>query len=276
MLERVGASLRIGLSRSGVALLHARGVRRRTETVTECALGDELGTAIERAAFALRRALTDANIVGVKTSVTLADDWVRLFIVAPPQNTTRRADCNAAAAMRFQALYGESPADWQIDAEWDARQPFLACAMPRSLLTMLQQLAVEYRLPLIAIAPHFVAAWNRWHAKLKASAWFGVAHEHGLTLGVTHSQRLVAVRAAAVPDCGWQDKEWLSEHVRREALRLDVPMPTQLQLCGALPGQWATQTIGALQCLRVDATQSPVTVAPASAALQLVRAGAMR
>jgi hypothetical protein len=57
------------------------------------------------------------------------------------------------------------------------------------------------------------------------------------------------VRAVAVP--AGADGAWLATHVTREALRLDVPAPGRLQLCGDAPANWQTQ--GKLACTLFDA-----------------------
>jgi hypothetical protein len=98
--------------------------------------------------------------------------------------------------------------------------------------------------------------WNRWHRSLQANAWFGVVQHDSLTLAAVDQQRLHAVRTTAVPSGAWQEKQWLPEHLSREALRLNLTAPSHLQLCGSLPGQWVTQTMGTLTCTRFDAAQS--------------------
>ena len=165
----------------------------------------------------------------------VADAWMRSWMVTPPHNAVRFADCQAAAALRFQLLYNETPGAWRLTADWDARQPFLACALPVVLLDALVQVARDCQLVVLGMTPHFIAAWNRWHHSLDPNAWLGVVHDGVLTVGIVLAQRLRAVRATTLPGAGWQDGHWLPQHLAREALRLNVPMPSAIQLCGQVP-----------------------------------------
>jgi hypothetical protein len=60
----------------------------------------------------------------------LSNDWARFWTVTPPVNAVRMSDCQAAAQLRFQALYDTSLAGWQMTADWQIDSPFLACAIP--------------------------------------------------------------------------------------------------------------------------------------------------
>lgn len=232
----------------------------------------------EHLAEQLRAALAQARWSGLSASITLADTWVRYFMVTPPQNTGRFSDCGAACDMRFRTLYGEAPDGWLLQADWDARHPFLACALPRALLASQQQVALDHKLALVAVAPHFIAAWNRWRGRLKPGAWFGVAQGGTLTLGAPQQRRLCAVRSAPFPAEAWQDKAALPGHLRREALRLNLPPPDTLHLCGQVggfaPGQ-ASLTLGGLTLERLDAVPLALDGTPPNLAgeLALARCG---
>ena len=174
-------SLRIGLSSSGIALLRTSGwLRTRSDLLSNIDLQAEESALPELLAARLCQMLTDTHCSHLPTTIVLAHELVRLFIVTPPHNTSCLQDCQAAAEMRFQALYGEPAAAWQLEAAWDARQPFVVCAVPRALLAALQQLAATHRLTLIEVVPQFIAAWSRWRSALKSDAWFGLAHANRL------------------------------------------------------------------------------------------------
>lgn len=256
MLERFNSSLRIGVARSGLALLQSSGWRRpRITPLSETSFTTAEGTSAERIAGHMGRMLAEAECTQRAASIVLSDDWVRLFMVKPPRNAACLQDCRAAVAMRFQVLYGESASGWQFDADWDVKHPFLACAVPQPLLTALHQKAAEHRLTLIEIVPEFIAAWNRWYPAIKPDAWFGVARAGMLTLGVIQERRLHAVRAIAVPADGWQDRQWLAAHLSREAMRLDVPVASRVQLCGTVPDAWIDHAVGQLMCDRLGSMQ---------------------
>lgn len=130
------------------------------------------------------------------------------------------------------------PQDWRLSADWDATRPFLAAAVPESLLALLEGLARELRLPLVEVAPQFVAALNAWRRARRPGAWFGLVHGGVLSIAAYEGAALAAVRTAVIP--AGADRDWLEAHVAREALRVGVGRPERLQLCGAAPGAWAS------------------------------------
>ena len=246
-------SLRIGVSRTRITLLTSGGFpRSRISLLADAAVAEEAAAIPERMGAQLHSMLVAANCAGRTTTIVLSDELTRFLMVTPPKNSGSLADCRAAAEMRFRDLYAEPVSDWKLDADWQAQQAFLACAIPRALLNVLQQTAHKNRLKLVSLAPQFILAWNRWRKKLQPHAWFGVAHASMLTLGAVDAQRLCAVRAITMPPGAWQDSHWLPEQLTREALRLNLPAPSHIQLCGSVPGQWVSQSFGALTCTRLD------------------------
>ena len=135
--------------------------------------------------------------------------------------------------MRFFALYGEAAAGWHIAGDWDTRAPFFAAAIPRPLLAMLQQVAQEQGMALVAVQPQVVAAWNHWRRAIKPGAWFGQVHDGLLALGVADGGRLRAVRTMPLP--AGAGHAWLTQAVQREALLAGREAPALVQRCGAVP-----------------------------------------
>jgi hypothetical protein len=237
MRRGLGQALRLGVAGDALALV--RTSRWRGERVTVLAEQQlDTGAGLDATARALDRLLAAAP-AGWPLTVVLSDQLVRLWQVTPPQGSTRMADLEAAAALRFQLLYG-APADgWKISADWDAGQPFLAAALPLPLLVLLERAAREHRVGIVEIVPQFVAALNRFGGALKSGAWFGVMHDGVLTVRMDgEGGQLAAVRTCAVP--GDAGREWLDRHLAREALRLELAPPGRLQLCGAVPAGWST------------------------------------
>jgi hypothetical protein len=194
----------------------------------------------------VRKLLADADCAGWPLSVVLADDLARVWQVTPPQGSARLADLEAAAALRFQSLYGEPAANWQLAAGWDAARPFLAAAIPRQLLALLQAACAEQKVTLVEVAPQFVTGWNQWCGELKPNAWYGMVQQGVLTLGVVDGGQVRAVRAAAMP--AGASLEWLGQHVAREALRLNLAAPERLQVAGPAPAAWNSSTSGTIAC----------------------------
>jgi hypothetical protein len=196
--------------------------------------------------------LKEAQCSRLPARIVLADSWVRRWMVTPPQNAASLADCRAAASARFMSLYGDNLSDWHLAADWDARLPFLACAIQRSLLAALQLVADERRLVLLEVAPQFVVAWNRWRSALKAGTWFGVLHDQVLTFAVPGQSGLEVTRVVTIPDEALHDQQRMPEILAREALRLNVAAPSEIRLCGMIPAHWVMQAIGNTKFVRLD------------------------
>jgi len=237
-----GAQISIGLSKSGVAVIHQQGGWRKQHTLlADHRLAEDAVQSPERLAIQCAAILADVDCAGFPLHITLSDDWVRLFIVTPPQNSGRPQDLQAAAVMRFHALYGDMPNNWHLQADWNAFHPFLACALPRTILAALQQVARECKLDLITVLPQFVTTWNRYRARVQSQSWFGTVQERSLTLGAIMPGKrpsLAAVRTITLMS-DEKDAGWLSTQVSRIAMQLDVPVPTQLLLGGNHQG-WIT------------------------------------
>ena len=236
MRRRFGQSLRLGLAADGLALLRVGGwPRAGAEVLATAPVEAGAPDALENG---LRALLGEANPRGWPLTVVLADDLARLWQVTPPQAASRMADLEAAAALRFQSLFGASAAGWKISADWHAARPFLAAALPLPLLATLSQCAAEQRLPLVEIVPQFVAALNGWRKRRRAGAWFGRVEGSVLTLAAFEQGAPASVRTAVIPPTA--DASWLDAHVAREALLVGVAPPQLLQLCGAVPRAWAS------------------------------------
>ena len=244
MRKSFGQSLRIGVSKQAVALVAAsRFGKARTQVIAELALGANAG--VDAIGATMRQLLVDAGCAKWNATVVLADELARIWQVTPPAAAARLADLEGAAAVRFQSLYGEPASGWKLAAGWDAAKPFIACALPRQLLAMLAAVAAEQQVTLVEIVPQFVAGWNQWRHDLKPGAWYGLVQHNVLTLGAIDAGQVRAVRAAALPEGA--GIEWLSQHVAREALRLNLPVPQRLQLSGQAPSTWNNSS-GAFAC----------------------------
>ena len=273
MSKGLGSVLRIGMSKTGITLLRTGGWPRRCEDVLaeeSFAAGDLAST--EQLAVRLRSLLGRVKCSRQRARVVLADGLVRRWMVAPPHNAKTLADYQAAAALRHQALFGEALTDWRMAADWNTQRPFLVCAMPQTLLSLLVQVAGEYRLTLVEVAPQFVVAWNRWRARITEGAWFAVMHENVLTVAVVSRHGLEAVREVTLPDPLPHDQQRIPQIVASEALRLNVAMPKQICLCGQVPGHWGMHEIDRLSFSRLDQGVSNPAL-PQSAGVLLAATG---
>lgn len=275
-LDGFSVSLQVGITPAAVALLQSSGWwNTHTRHIAEASLPNDTDEPWEGLKAALRRLFADAAITNRPTTIVIADHWVRLFMVTPPQNATSMQDLHAAAAMRYRELFGDDIRDWRLEGDWQINRAFLACAMPSPLLDALYAIAREYQLTLLSVIPHFIAALNRWRRSLNGAAWFGVAQDNLLTLGAIPNQRLCMVHTAQIPAGGWQDQQWLPTFLVRQALKLNLPVPEKLQVCGHLPG-WPVEKRQLPNCSRLDAGSLEPDGAAMTAAVHLARMGASK
>ena len=236
--------LRIGISMAEVSVIRAGVfVAQPLAGATPAAVAEALGLALD-----------EAGVGRGAATIVLADEWTRLFMVTPPRNVERMRDCEAAVALRFQSLYGEPCNDWNVQADHDAAHVFLACAVPRALRDTLLATCAARRLAVVAMTPQFVGSWNRWRRRLGEGAWLGVVHAGSLTLAATSGGRLAEVRRALIPPGALRQRAWLNDQLGREALRLGLPVPRGLWVCGDAPEAWLSEGDGAwIDCRRLDA-----------------------
>lgn len=239
MRRAIGQSLRVDASASAVRLRRVSRWRGDPLTlIAEQAIAPSAEHPFDAIANALRALLGEQELGGWPASIMLADDLARMWRVTPPPGAARLADMEAAAGLRFQALYGESSSAWQVSADWNTAEPFFAAAVPRALLAVLQLVAQEFKLSIVAIEPQFVTHWNRWRRGMKPGAWFGMVHDNLLTLGAAEAngKGMRAIRVLPVPNGA--DHYWLTQTLKREALLLNMDAPELLQVCGAAPELW--------------------------------------
>jgi hypothetical protein len=277
---------RLGLSREAVSVLRLGAARKSAPCVAERPLTDIAAATPDALAAQIAAALDEAGAGGVPLYATFGDDLVRYFIVTPPGNAARIQDLRAAAAVRFQMLYGEPASAWQLVADWHATAPFLACAVPQRLNTALQLAVKMQRGYLVSVTPNFVAAWNRWRRHLAADAWLATLHERALTLGLVagaKKPRLAAVRTLLLPE-DTPPIAWLREQVARAALLDNLPAPSALHLHGPRLEAWQSRVapndashdergMAVRWCTSGKATPGPES-SRSSAALQLAWGGA--
>ncbi|XLZ72498.1 hypothetical protein ABT364_11195 [Massilia sp. SR12] len=230
MLKNFTQSLRIEVAPQALRLLR---VRRWGKAAPELLAEQPLAGEALALPGALDALLSGQEVRGQAASFVLADELVRMWQVVPPVQAARLADLEAATALRFHTLFGESPAAWQMSADWNASAPFMAAAVPRALQAAIEASAARHALTVTAIVPHFVAAWNRHARALKRDAWFGVAHGNVLALAACEGGQLRALRHLAIPHGA--DHYWLTQTAQREALLLGLAAPALLQLSGDVP-----------------------------------------
>lgn len=230
--------------------------RAGTEVLAEL----ELATRVDhdQLAAGVGEILSGLVLRGAAVSVVLADDLTRLWQVAPSPACARMSDLQAAASIRFHALFGAGMAGWRVAADWDASRPFLAAAAPEQLVVAIEATVRSHRGCVVEVVPQFVAGLSAWRRRLRPGEWFGQFHSGVLTLALFDGAALAAIRSVAVPnDTG---RDWFDEHVAREALRVGTARPERVHICGPAPESWASldgeEGCALLDKVRVEMTEA--------------------
>jgi len=247
MRRKPGQSLQLGIACDGLSLLRSparRGAHPEllAQAVLPAADGD--GSAPTPSAALLAETL-DTLLAPIASAhrrwplhLVLDDRLARLWQVTPPAGLSLwsgPADLHSMAAMRLQQLHSENPAEWQIAADWQARRPFVAAALPRATLAALRAVSERHVLWLASIRPHLLAVWDGSQRQRRSGMWLGLVHDGRLGLGLAQHGRLHHVRWQALPTQA--DAGWLARTLAREALMQSLPVPPGLLLSGPAP-QW--------------------------------------
>lgn len=176
------------------------------------------------------------------TLKVLVDDlWVPTTSVQPPVNASTLADLKAAAALRLRTVT-DAAAGWETASEPRVAGRFVASALRSGLLDLLREQSQRYGLQLVSVQPLFAAVWNHWHAALAPGQWLGICSAGALTLCIAPSRHVEQLRRLEFVPSNAQEPNWLGDAVQREALRLGVPAPSAVGLCGAVPLAWRQST----------------------------------
>ncbi len=196
----------------------------------------------------LKSALTESAGNGEVIDVVVADAFCRLFVTKPPSNVSRRADLDAAVALRFQNLYGESATDWLLRADWQVDAPFITAAIPQALYGGLCDIARAFKLRIVHLAPACITAWNRWRRAVIVGDWFGEVSNTQLTLIAFDGARIQHVDQQPLDNVATAAPDWLTGFVQREALQLNLSMPSRILCGGHVPSAWLEAGAERLSC----------------------------
>jgi len=153
----------------------ARGLKPRVVAATELAVpagsvGD-LGPVLAR----LADVLTEATWHGAAARVVVADHpWARYGIVPWPAARLSAAARLAHARYVLSDTYGEAVADWAVTlADTPPGRSYVACAMPATLRSALEDTLAPARLALVSLQSQLIVAFNAWRHRLPADdTWF--------------------------------------------------------------------------------------------------------
>lgn len=186
----------------------------------------------------LHSALNEIDRNGAVISVVIPDAWCRLFVTEPPLNMASRADCDAAVAMRFQRLYGDSAADWILRADWHVTKPFITAALPQALHRDFLAVCSAFKLRVVGLVPASIAVFNQWRRAVITGDWFAHVSATNVTLIILEGVRLRHIVQQRLDAAAHLDADWMMHFAQREALRLNISIPKRIACAGNVSPVW--------------------------------------
>ena len=231
----------------------ACGLKPRVVAATElavptCTPGD-IGPVLAR----LTDVLTEATWHGAAARVVVADHpWARYAVVPWPATRLDAAGRLTHARYVLGDIYGEAVADWALTlADTPPGHSYVACAMPATLRSALEDTLAPARLALVSLQPQLVVAFNACRHRLPADdTWF------------------VSVDAGSLSAVHLSNGAWDRVHMARLSPDWSVELE-RLQAFGRL-----TRAAGAVGRMFVHAPASMRRGAAASAGIEWLEEGA--
>ncbi len=179
----------IYLAPSKLALVRRAGLRRQVVGETELAL--PVGASADPGPVLARLAevLADEAWHGADARVVVADVWARYGIVPWPATRLDAAGRLAHARFVLADAYGDAVADWAVAlADTPPDRSYVACAMPGTIRSALEDALATARAPLVALQPRLIVAFNAWRHRLPSDGTWFVTVDGG-ALSAVHLSR---------------------------------------------------------------------------------------
>jgi hypothetical protein len=198
------------------------------------------------------------RLVRGPVDLVVPDSWVRLCVLAPPKNVLGLKDLQVAAAARFEALFGNSDQNWQIDADWSVNKSFLACAISMSLRAALSEQCCRHGVTLRSLRPALLDRLNRISVSPRGkNCWFVLTDGRVVSYAAFESENLLAIRTQTLSQPLVRGS--IADFLSLEALKLGLPTPQDISF-EDVAGRSGIQQIGST--VRIKHTASSLSQKP--------------
>jgi hypothetical protein len=152
----------------------SRGPGRRVVAAAELEVPTSTFGDVGAVRARLAEALADPAWRGAVARAVVADAWVRYAVVPWPAARLDAAGRLAQARYVLADAYGEEAAGLAVTvADAPPGRPSVACALPPTLRSALEDALAPARLALVSLQPQLVVAFNAWRHRVPADdAWF--------------------------------------------------------------------------------------------------------
>ncbi|MES2356533.1 MAG: hypothetical protein V4568_19455 [Pseudomonadota bacterium] len=120
---------------------------------------------------ALRHWLEKNQRNTMDVEVIVSDRFVRYAQMPWSDEVQRPSEMAVFSRIHFEALFGESAADWEIQTDYcDYEKGGIGCGIDKALIDALRTLLATYKMQLTSLQPYFMRAFNRWRNDLSQNA----------------------------------------------------------------------------------------------------------
>jgi len=142
----------------------------------------------------LEKNLTDA--AGTDLSITLSNHFVRYVTLPPQAEIATPEEVKSYAHFRMREIYAERMDAWVLSvSEWHPVTGAICAAIPRVLMTQLEEMTARHQTKLKNIEPYLASIYDHWQKLLHANTIYLAVIETGricvaiLINGIWHSIR---------------------------------------------------------------------------------------
>ncbi|WP_175884279.1 hypothetical protein [Burkholderia sp. BCC0044] len=185
--------------------------------------------------------------------IVVSDAYTRFWIVVPPKNVSTRRDLRLCMLLRFEELFGDSPDNWSLQADWHATRPFIASAIPLSLVNAIRTGMSSRCLSVERCVPHFVAEWNKYYRSFhQGETWFAVLSDSTFTAALIQNRQIGFIRKVQHQIGEETSLNTVVSTLRCLALHHHGSSPQTVILSGDVPEAWHGTDIAGFHFKRVQ------------------------
>lgn len=137
-----------------------------------------------------------AAATGADVSVTLSNHFVR-YVALPPQNEINTPEeVKSYAHFRMREVYAERADTWILSiSDWNPLNGAVCAAIPRDLMTELEQRLPRHGCALKTIEPYLASVYDRWYPQLQGGKIYLAVVETGrICLAICHNGQWQNIR----------------------------------------------------------------------------------
>ncbi len=118
--------------------------------------------------------------VGTDLTITLSNHFTRYVTLPPQTEITTPEEVMSYATFRMREIYAERVDSWVLSvSDWNPISGAVCAAIPRELMTRLEELAVRYQFKLKAVEPYLASVYDRWEKQLSGNRIYLAIIENG-------------------------------------------------------------------------------------------------